>query len=143
MGELEGRRPRAADQRPSAERARGLPDLARHHGLRLLADAEVLAEPHMVQALAVLAQRQFQRRAGIVMPDLVGIGDFVPVRAFATLQQEVDRRTFGRAERLDIVAALGMRLQAEARDDLVGCHAALLKWGAAPSSSSTAAWRRS
>ena len=78
--------------------------LARHDGLRLLADAEVGAETQVTHAVAIVAQRQFQRRAGIVMPDLVGI-DLVPVRAFAGLQQEVDRRAaprgFGRTEGLD------------------------------------------
>jgi hypothetical protein len=116
--------------------------MAGDDGLRLLADAEVGAETEVTHGVAVVAHRQFQRRAGIVMPDLVGIHP-VPVRAFAGLQQEIDRRAFRRAKGLDEMAAFRMRLQAEARDDLVGCHAALLKWGAAPSSSSTAAWRRS
>ena len=40
--------------------------------------------------MAIVAQRQLERRAGIVMPDLVGI-DPVPVRALAGLEQEVDR----------------------------------------------------
>ena len=56
------------------------------------------------------------------MPDLVGI-DAMPVRALAGLEQEIDRRALGRAEGLDEVAALGMRLQPEARDDLVRRHA--------------------
>ena len=61
------------------------------------------------------------------MPDLVGI-DPMPVRAFAGLEQEVDRRAraapfTGRTESLDVVPALGMRLHPEMSDDLIGSHA--------------------
>jgi len=96
-----------------------------HDRLWLLADAEIGAEPQTAHALAV-AHRKFERRAGIVVPDLVGI-DPVPVRALAGLQQEVDRRSgaapFARcAEGLDLVSALGMGSHPEMGDDLVCIH---------------------
>src|SRR6185503_3829522 len=125
--EVEGRRHSAADQGPRAERARRLPDAARHDGLRQLALVEVDADAHMAHALAVAAEREFERRAGVVMPDLVGI-DPMPVRALAGLQQEVDggrgaARLVGRAVHLAKMPALGMRLQPEAGNDLGGGHA--------------------
>ena len=87
--------------------------MAGDDGLRLFADAEVGAETEVTHGVAVVAHRQFQRRAGVVMPDLVGIHP-VPVRAFAGLQQEIDRRAGAASgtwssERLDEMAALGMR----------------------------------
>src|SRR5215475_8504688 len=80
-----------ADQRPRAQRPRRLPDAARHDGLRPLAESEVDAEPHALHRAAILAQRQLERRAGVVVPELVGIDDLVPMRALAGLEQEVDR----------------------------------------------------
>src|SRR5262245_30427443 len=88
---LEGRRHGAADQGPGSERARALPYAARYHALGQLADREVAAQPQVMDAPAVLAQRQLERRAGIVVPDLVGIDHAVPVRALAGPQQEIDR----------------------------------------------------
>ena len=122
--EVEARRHGAADQRPVAERARRLPDPARHDDLRRLADVEVAAESQMPSGASVVAHREFERGAGIVMPDFVGI-DAMPVRAFAGLEQEEDRGAGGAArasgaERLAKMPAFGMRLQSEAGNDLVG-----------------------
>jgi hypothetical protein len=75
--EFEGRRHRAADKRPAAERAGGLPDAARHDSLRQLTKIEVSADAEMAQLMAIVAQRQFERRAGVVVKYLVGI-DLVP-----------------------------------------------------------------
>src|SRR6185312_9187881 len=84
-----------------------------------------------------------ERRAGVVMPDLVGI-DPMPVRALAGLQQEVDggrgaARLVGRAVHLAKMPALGMRLQPEAGNDLGGDHAEV-RPAAAPWPSPTASW---
>ena len=62
-----------------------------------------------------------------MMPGLVGI-DLVPMRALPGLEQKVNRRARGaadvrRPERLAEAAALGMRLQAEPGNDVVGVHA--------------------
>src|SRR6185437_13727309 len=89
---------------------------------------------------------QLERRAGVVVPELVGV-DRVPVRALARFEQEVDRRRgaarlLGRAEGLAIVAAPGMRLQPEEGDHLVRrLHAASITPPAARSPWSTAASR--
>ena len=101
--------------------------MARHDGLGLLADAEVAAEPQITDGSAVVAHRKFERRAGVMVPDLVGI-DPVPVRAFAGFQQEIDRRAGAASgtwssEGLDEMTALGMRPQPELRNDFLGCHA--------------------
>ena len=95
-------------------------------------------EQAMAHAAAILAQRQLERSAGIVVPDLVGI-DLVPMRALAGLEQEVDRgrgaaRLVGGAEGLDEMATLGMRPHPEPGDDLLGSlHATRIKQRAAPS----------
>src|SRR5512147_2143465 len=77
-----------------------------------------------------MGNRQGERAAGVVVPDLGGI-DAMPVRALAARQQEVDR---GRrraaiaaisriAKRLAKMATLRMRLEIEPRDDLGGTQA--------------------
>ena len=88
--ELESRRDRAPDQRVLPTTAGGLPDAAGHDDLRRLAQTEVAAEAQVAGRATVVAHRKLERRAVIVMPDLVGI-DPVPMRALAGLQQEEDR----------------------------------------------------
>src|SRR6185312_4005290 len=122
--ELEGGRHRAADECPQPERTRRLPDMSRRDSLRQLANAEVTAQPQVPYLVAIVAQRQLERSAGVMMPDLVGI-DAMPVRALACLQQKENRgagtpRLVDGTKRLAIVAALGMRPQPEVGDDLVG-----------------------
>lgn len=84
----------------------------------------------MTDGAAVVAHREFEWRAGIVMPRLVGI-DPVPVRALTRLQQKKDRGAgaattlsvdTSRSERLAEVTTLGMRLQPEVGNDLVSRH---------------------
>src|SRR5262249_37354302 len=66
-----------------------------------------------------------QRRARVIVPGLDRI-DAMPVRAFATRQQEIDRGRIGAslrvvalvAKRLAIMPAFRMRLQLEPRDDV-------------------------
>src|SRR5690606_20620963 len=108
-GEIEGRRDGTPDQGPVAKRACGLPDPARDDDLRRLAQTEVAAEAQVPGRASIVAHREFERRAVVVVPDLVGI-DAMPVRALAGLEQEEDRRaraaTFvsgGRPEGLAIV----------------------------------------
>ena len=125
-GEVEGRRHSAADQRPTTERARCLPHAARYDDLRRLAQPEIAAEPEMMNGMAIIAHREFQSGARIMMPDLVGI-DFVPVRAFARLEQEEDRGAgatarIRRPEGLAKMPAFGMRPQPEAGNDFVRRH---------------------
>jgi hypothetical protein len=60
---------------------------------------------------AVCAHAEFQRRAGVKMPDLDGIAHAVPGRDVTRLEQEIDRRGMAAraaglvAERLDVPAA--------------------------------------
>src|SRR5689334_8929839 len=76
--EVETRRDGAADQRPRAETARRLPRMRRHDCLRPLAGGEVGAEAQGL-SWTDACDRQFERGARIVVPDLGGI-DAVPVR---------------------------------------------------------------
>ena len=69
---------------------------------------------------------ELERRAGVVVPGL-GRVDPVPVRALPGAEQEVDRGAGppGRGPvppRLGVPAALGMGLQPQRLDDLVGVH---------------------
>src|SRR3546814_5063957 len=80
-----------------------------------------------------------QRRAGIPVPCLRRVHP-VPVRALACLQQEVDRRrgaarrraaseASGVTEGLAVVAAFGVRLQAQVADDAGGVgHGSVSRW---------------
>src|SRR6185437_7876107 len=94
--------------------------------LRQLARGEIGAERDAAPS-AVVGDLQGQRVAGIIMPDLDRI-DAVPVRALAARQQEIDRGGKGAAigiavrvaKRLAVVAAFGMRLELEPRDDVRG-----------------------
>ena len=87
---------------------------------------ERFAEPLGARADAILRDRQHQRRAGVPGPDFGGV-DLMPVRKLAALQQEIDRRhpraaigSRAIAERFGIMAALGVRLEAEPLDDFAG-----------------------
>ena len=82
--ELEARRHGTADQRPVAERFRGLPGAGRHCYLGHFVIMDVAAEPDDFFLRAV-DDFQLQRRAGVPMPDLHGV-DTVPVRALALRQ---------------------------------------------------------
>src|SRR5208283_1939441 len=97
----------------------------RHRELRNFAGMDVGAEPHDLLFGAV-HHFELERCAGVIMPDLDGI-DAMPVRAFAARQQEIDRGGGGAAvdharvaERLAVVAALGVRRERERTDDIGG-----------------------
>src|SRR5262249_35257899 len=120
--EFERRRHDAADQRPVAQALRRLPGASRDDRLRPLAGRDVRAEPVTFLALTIRGQSQSERGAGMVSPHLDSRGDAVPARLLAGAQQIVDRSSVTAAALrrtvaigLDELAALGMRLQAEAR----------------------------
>jgi len=86
-----------------------------------------MAEPPIPGGTAIVAHREFERCAGIMVPDLVGI-DPVPVRALTRLEQEEDRGAGAappssvgvrRPKCLTKMPAFGMRPQSEAGNDLV------------------------
>ena len=76
--------------------------------------------------LGAVNQRQFQRRAGVVVPDLHRV-DAVPMRSFAVRQQIQDRGR-GRAavdlpriaEGFAVMAAFRMRLELKRADHVGG-----------------------
>src|SRR5262245_7512962 len=115
----------AANERPGPEALRLLPGVRRNHRLWAFSRCEVDAEPR-VAAPGGIGNRQQQRRAGVPVPDLGRI-DAMPARNLAGLEQEVDRRRVGPpqrpahriSERLAVMPALRMRLQAEQTDDVV------------------------
>jgi hypothetical protein len=92
--------------------------MRRNHRLRLFAGGEIGTEPQPDDASPRLGDGEFQRRAGMPMPDLDCI-NAVPVRALAPREQEIDRRRVRApiaackiTKCLAEMAALGMRLQA-------------------------------
>ena len=127
MLELKRRGHGAADQGPFAQRARRLPFVRRNDDLRALAGRQIRAEYTTTRVLSFDAGRKLERRARIEVPDL-GCIDAVPVGALVGLEQIVDRGAsparvaavmppcFG------VVAAFGMRGEAEGGDDLGGGH---------------------
>src|SRR5262245_16215305 len=123
---LESGRDGAADQRPVAGALGRLPCMRRHDCLRGFARGKIGAKRDAVLAVRI-RDSQRQRTPCVIVPGLHGI-DAMPVRAFAARQQEIDR---GRsrapvgidafvAKRFAIMAALGMRLEVEPRDDVGG-----------------------
>src|SRR5262249_18674838 len=103
---------------------RRLPGAGRHDRLRPLPGYDVRTEPVPLLPLAVRGQSQREGSAGMMSPDLDGVGDAMPAGFFAGAQQIVDRRGVAAAALrrtmaigLGELAALGMRLQAEARGD--------------------------
>ena len=125
--EVEGGRHDAADQAPRSKRASRLPGARRDDRLDTLAAGDIGPEPMRRHGqIAVGPDPQFERVAAGVLPDLVGI-DAMPVRSLAGLEQvedrAADRSLAGRRlgpPRLDIPAALRMRLHAEGFDDGAG-----------------------
>ncbi len=88
------------------------------------------AEHHRPGGTAVGGDAELERRAGIPVPDLVGIGEPVPGGALALPQQVIDRGAGaapavrgGVAVGLAIPAAFRMRGQAERGDDVFGFQA--------------------
>ena len=101
-----------------------MPRTRGYDGLRPLPGTEVGAERIVVDDLALVADPELQRRAGVPVPDLGGV-DAMPVRNVLALEQVVDRgrvRAGARdviAEGLAIPAARGMALELEKSDDVV------------------------
>src|SRR5579862_1034423 len=108
--ELETRRDGTAAQRPVAKGLRRLPSVSRHDGLRPFAGGKIAAELEMLDATRVMGDFERKRCAGIPMPHLGG-GDAMPVRAFAALEQKIDRGRCRVAKRLAEMAAFRMRLE--------------------------------
>src|SRR6185437_3399648 len=125
---IEPGRDGAADQCPVAGALGRLPGVRRHDSLRHFAGGEIGAERNAASS-GIVGDLERQRIAGVIVPDLDRI-NAVPVRAFATCQQEIDRGGEGAAvgiaariaKGLAVMAALGMRLQFEPRDDVGGRH---------------------
>src|SRR5262249_28042248 len=140
--ELEGRRYRAADQGPIAERARRLPGTRRNDALRALAGGKIVAEH---KALAWSGRRydfELKRRTGMPVPDFDRV-DPVPVRALAARQEKIDcgRDGTGAVHRfaipksLPVVPAFRMRLEIQKPDDLGGGEHLRARWPQVESSS--------
>src|SRR5271168_1691412 len=118
LRKIKSRRDGASHQSPVAGAFGGLPGVRRYRRLRLFAGGQIAAEPDHAPAVAI-GDLQTQRSARVIMPDLDRI-DAVPVRAFATRQQEIDRRgerasvgiTSQVAKRLAIMSAFRVRLEA-------------------------------
>src|SRR4051812_46578138 len=129
MCKFKAGRHRAADQAIVPLAARHLPLAGWHHQLRHLGLVYVIA-----QEIALLADRQFQRRAAIEMPDLRRI-DAMPARDLTRLEQEIDGGGEGAAlaaciptrgrrpaipESLAEIAAFRMRLEPQHFDQAIG-----------------------
>src|SRR5262249_23168776 len=80
------------------------------------------AEHDRFGGAAVGRDAQLELGAGVEVPGLGGVEHAVPVRALARADEEVDRGRRFVAEGLAVVAAFGVRLQLQARDELVGGH---------------------
>ena len=99
--------------------------MRRHGRVRMVAFMPIRAEPVFVPRLAMLHFEQ-ERRAAMPVPKLRRI-DAVPARHLSRLQQKENGGGMRAAmlpalvaERLAELPALGMRLEPELRDDLVG-----------------------
>lgn len=90
--EVETRRDRAADERPVTQRLGVLPFSPLHDDLWSLAVAHVGPEKHVADRFAVVpGERESERGSGIVMPDLDGVEDAMPMRqACLALEEVVD-----------------------------------------------------
>jgi hypothetical protein len=130
--ECKARRDGAAEKRPFAEGFGGLPGMRRNHRLRRFAGGKIGAEAQPDYGTARLGDGEFERRAGIPMPDLGGV-DAMPMRALAAREQEIDRSREGAgavafslvAEGLAEMSALGIRLQSQETDDIGGAQRGL------------------
>jgi len=125
-GKLERRRDDAAEETPVSEGLSRLPSTCRYYHLRPLARRQVAAEPIRLYRVAVGPDGHANRRAGVVAPDLRRV-QLMPVTALAGAQQKVSTAhtpaaAVGRDVRIDlpVVTTLGMWLELENADDLVG-----------------------
>src|SRR5262249_19091993 len=117
-GKIECRGNGAADQGPGAKRTGALPSPRRHRRLRPFISLQIDAEPMADRLLVFADDGEFERRPGMVVPELDGI-DAVPMRHLACLQQVVDRGhvtarlipVMAMAVDLAEMSALGMRLE--------------------------------
>jgi hypothetical protein len=138
--ELEGGADGAGDEGGAVGGVGGLPGPGGDQDLGLLAGGQVRAEDVDGDRLVALLDAQGHGGAEVVQPELVGV-DPVPIRPLALPQQEVDRgpRASAAVARvvtpgLPVVTPLGVRLEAEVLDDLVGVH------GPEPSHVLSTAW---
>ena len=126
--EFERWRDRAADEGPIAERTRGLPLVWLDDDLRTLARIEVGPEGAPPCRFSFDAGLELERCARIEVPNL-GSVDAMPVRTFAGLEQEVDRRPGSTrmasivSPGFDVVSTFGMRAKPKSLDDVGGSHA--------------------
>jgi hypothetical protein len=130
--ELEPGSDAAANQRIVTECAGCLPSSRRNGGGRLALGAGRREDAADERPSRWLVSEQLQRRAGIKMPDLIGI-DGVPAAAFLALKQVVNarQRTTRGVRRFDvqggtmqfpIPATFGMGSESETLYDLIRIH---------------------
>ncbi len=131
-GKLEPGADRAADERVGSGRSCGLPAIGGYTADRRLVLVTAWAQAKSLQALLVGRQhQQLQRRAFIVMPDLIGSHPMPAVHR-ACGEQKIDgrqRRSVAafvgrdedvRLEHLPVLASFGIRHESERLDEL--CH---------------------
>src|SRR5688572_20125166 len=117
-GELKSWHDDATHEREFTGRLGGLPGAGRNKDLR------VVGAQHMIGA----GDREPQRGAAVIQPDLVGV-DTMPMRALTGTKQEVDGGTGGApvatirpTPRLDEVPTLRMRLEIQLADERISVH---------------------
>lgn len=113
-GEVEAGCDGATDERPLTKRSGGLPPAGGNDLLRPFSAEQVGTEPGLRSGPAGLGNAELERGAGVVVPDLGGIVDPVPMRPVAAFEKVVDgrrvatRATIGIAERLPVPTAFRM-----------------------------------
>lgn len=81
----------AADECVGAEAFGRLPAIGRNDGLRPLATQKIGTQHDYLDRRPVRRAVERERRAGMVVPDLDGVANPVPVRTLSGFQQVVDR----------------------------------------------------